>query len=296
MKIKQLKDIISKINEALTYKYEEVDQRKQIVSRFSGLTSFRKAINELEKTGLLNNEIKALRNSALFTTAKDSVVININEGRTVKTQIEELSKIIGALNFTISEIGGDVSENSVSIKLPPIKDFEDLSKVSTEFHKILNQAVVNEQINGQVRIDNVENGSIWVDVYLGSAAAVSLVGGLAWAATVVYKKLQEGKIIEQHVRSLKVKNESLKEIQEKQKDALGLMISAEAQNLYNDNFEGDNNEQVERLKNSIKMLSKLIDKGAEVHPALNQPENVKNLFPKMAELQSIQSKIKKIEE
>ena len=74
------------------------------------------------------------------------------------------------------------------------------------------------------------------------------------------------------------------------------MISAEAQNLYNDNFEGDNNEQVERLKNSIKMLSKLIDKGAEVHPALNQPENVKNLFPKMAESQSIQSKIKKIEE
>jgi len=296
MKIKQLKDIISRINESLQYKYEEVNQRNQSMSKFSGLTSFRKALNELEKTGLLTTQIKALRNSAIFTTAKDTVIVNISEGRVVKAQIEELAKIIGALNFTISEIGGEVSEDSISIKLPPIKDFEDLSKVSTEFHKILNQAIVNEQIDGQVRIDNVENGSIWIDVYLGSAAAVTLVGGLAWAATVVYKKLQEGRIIEQHVRSLKVKNESLNEIQEKQKDALGLMIDAEAKNLYNENFEGDNNEQIERLKNSIKLLSKLIDKGAEIHPALNQPENVKNLFPKMTELQSIQSKIKKIEE
>ena len=67
-------------------------------------------------------------------------------------------------------------------------------------------------------------------------------------------------------------------------------------NLYNENFEGDNNEQIERLKLSIKMFSNLIDKGAEIHPALNQPESVKNLYPKMDNLQALESKIKKLEE
>ena len=74
------------------------------------------------------------------------------------------------------------------------------------------------------------------------------------------------------------------------------MIDAEANSLYNENFKGDNNEQIGRLKLSIKMFSNLIDKGAEIHPALNQPESVKNLYPKMANLKRLESKIKKIEE
>jgi hypothetical protein len=296
MKIKELKQQLATITSILNVAYEEPNPGSQkTTSKFSKLNQFRKAINQLEETGLFKAEIQAIRNSAIFTTAKDSLSLNLNEGRQLKNQVDEIVKLVTALSTTISEIGGEVNPDSVSIKLPPVNDFDDLSKVSADFHKIINQAIVNDQINGQVRIDNVENGSIWLDVYLGSTAAVSLVGGLAWAAAVIYKKIQEGKLITEHVKSLKIKNESLKEIQEKQKDALSLMIDAEAKNLYNENFDGDNNEQIERLKNSIRLLSNLIEQGAEVHPALNQPENVKNLFPKMNQLQSVESKIKKLE-
>lgn len=295
MKIKELKQQLATITAILNVAYEEPRQgNQQPTSKFSKLNQFRKAINQLEETGLFKNEIQAIRNSAIFTTAKDSLSLNFTEGRQLKIQIDEIIKLVTALSTTISEIGGEVNPDSISIKFPSVTDFDDLSKVSSEFHKIINQAVVNDQINGQVRIDNVENGSIWLDVYLGSTAAVSLIGGLAWASAVIYKKIQEGKLITEHVKSLKIKNESLKEIQEKQKDALNLMIDAEAKNLYNENFDGDNNEQIERLKNLIRLLSNLIEQGAEVHPALNQPENVKNLFPKMNQLQSVESKIKKL--
>jgi len=231
-----------------------------------------------------------------FNTGKDFVNLNLPEGRKLKPQLEELNRIVSSVSQSIEEIGGESDENTVSIKLPDVKDFEDLSKFSSDFHKILNQSIVNEDIKGEVRIDSVENGSIWLDVYLGSAAAVSLIGGLAWASAVVYKKIQEGRLIEKHVESLGVKNASLKEIQTKQKEALSLMIDAEANNLYNENFEGNSPEQIERLKLSIKLFSELIDKGAEIHPALNQPESVKNLYPKMTNLQTLESKIKKIEE
>lgn len=72
------------------------------------------------------------------------------------------------------------------------------------------------------------------------------------------------------------------------------MIESEATNIYNENFKGDNPEQIERLKHSIKLLSEQIDKGAEIHPALNAPENVKNLFPDTKNIATIESKIKKL--
>lgn len=294
MKIKELKVLLKEVYAQLTFKYEETKQGNNLVSVFSELNQFRDSLNKLETTGLFIKEIDILRKSGIYTTAQDFVNINAGEGRQLKKQIEDILRIIESVKDSIAQIGGESESDSISIKLPDLTDFKDLSDISRDFHKILSQTIINDQINGQVRIDNVENGSIWIDVYLGTAAAVSLVGGLAWAASVIYKKINEGRIIEEHVRSLKIKNDSLKEIQEKQKEALDLMIEAEAKNLHSENYEGEDNEQIERLKLSIKMLSNLIDKGAEIHPALNQPESVKNLFPKRNELELIESRIKKL--
>ena len=293
MKIKELKNIFSELVQELNFEYKENPNN---VTHFTKLTGLRKALNKLETTGLLTEEIKEFRSTAIFTTNKDNVTLNTAEARQLKIKLDNLIRLVGSLNSSFEEIGGEVSENSISIKLPEITDFDDLSKFSSDFHKILTQAIVNDEINGQVRIDSVENGSIWLDVYLGTTAAVTLIGSLTWSAAVIFKKIKEGQLIEQHVTSLKIKNDSLKEIQEKQKQALDLMIEAEAKSLYDESFEGNDNEQIERLKLSVKMLSSLIEKGAEIQPALNQPEKVTNLFPDMKKLNIIESRIKKLEE
>lgn len=293
MKIKELKNIFSELVQELNFEYKENPNN---ITHFKNLIGLRKAINKLETTGLLTEEVKMLRSTAIFTTNKDIVTLNTAEAKQLKVKLDNLIRLVGSLNSSFEEIGGEVNENSISIKLPKITDFEDLSKFSSDFHKILTQAIVNDEINGQVRIDSVENGSIWLDVYLGTTAAVTLIGSLTWSAAVIFKKIKEGQLIEQHVKSLKIKNDSLKEIQEKQKQALDLMIDAEAKSLYDESFEGNDNEQIERLKLSVKMLSSLIEKGAEIHPALNQPEKVTNLFPDMKKLNIIESRIKKLEE
>lgn len=296
MKIKELKFLLKDVISQLDFKYEEAKQGGVTMAVFSNLDQYRQGINILETSGLFKKEIDELRKTPIFTTGKDFINLNHSEGRKLRPKLEELDRIVSTVADSIEQIGGETEKDSISIKLPRVKDFEDLSKFSLDFHKILSQSIINDQIKGKVRIDSVENGSIWLDVYLGSSAAVTLIGGLAWSAAVIYKKIQEGRIIEEHVKNIKVKNESLKEIQKKQKEALTMMIDAEANNLYNENFEGSNNEQIERLKLSVKMLSELLDKGAEIHPALNQPESVKNLFPKMKELNTIESRIKKLEE
>jgi hypothetical protein len=291
MKIKELKANLSKIKEALNFKYEEIKQSTSqntinTISVFSNLISFRNGINAIESTGLLKNEIAQIKTSGIFSTAKDELTINVNEARGIRVPMDSLVKIVIALNQSLAEITGTTRDNSISVKLPNVNDFDDLAKTSSIFHTILTQSIINDEIKGQVKIDSVENGSIWLDIYLGSAPALALVGGLAWSAAVVYKKIQEGRIIEEHVKSLKIKNESLMEIKDAQKKAIDLMIEAEANQLYSENFKtADNHEQIERLKHSIKLLSEQIDKGAEIHPALNTPENVTNLFPDMKHME-----------
>ena len=186
MKIKELRNVFSELMTELSIGFK---QNPNNTNEFSKLKNFRNAISKLETTKLLTNETDNIRKSAIFITNNDTTILNSTEGNKLKLQTDNLIKLVKSLNDTFEKLGGEVNDNSVSIKLPEVTDFDDLSKFSSEFHKVLNQSIVNEQINGQVRIDSVENGSIWLDVYLGSAAAVTLIGGLAWASAVVFKKI-----------------------------------------------------------------------------------------------------------
>lgn len=275
--------------------YQESKVGNSTLSNFSKLTNFRNAVLNIETSGLLKSEIKKIMSGPIFSTAKDSLDINFGEGRQLKNEVDQLTTLSNSLLTSFNELGGITDPNSLNIKLPEISDFEDLSQASKTFHTILSQSIIDEEIGGQVKITSVENGSIWLEVFVGTSAAVSLVGGLAWAAAVVFKKIQEGRIIEEHVKSLKIKNESLKEIQTKQKEQLTQLVEAEAENLVNEIFSENKNEKIERMKHSIKLLSELLENGAEVHPALNQPESVKNLFPDLKNLHSLETRIKKIE-
>ena len=183
--------------------------------------------------------------------------------------------------------------DSINIKLPEVNDFDELSKVSREIHLGLTQIIFNDEIKGQTKIVSVENGSIWLNVLVGSTA-VGVIASLVWSSAVIYKKIQEGKLLEQQVRGLKVKNDSLEDILKAQKAETELMISAEAQHIDSEHFKEKAPENIERIKNSITTFADLIGRGAEIHPALVAPESVSNLFPDPTKLVNLESKIKKL--
>ncbi|HXL55998.1 MAG TPA: hypothetical protein VN958_07065, partial [Chitinophagaceae bacterium] len=102
------------------------------------------------------------------------------------------------------------------------------------------------------------------------------------------------KLLEEQVRGLKVKNDSLEDILSAQKKETQLMVEAEAAYINSEHFKENIPENIERIKNSIAILAELIGKGAEIHPALVAPENVSNLFPDPKNLIGLESKIKRI--
>ncbi len=78
---------------------------------------------------------------------------------------------------------------------------------------------------------------------------------------------------------------------QKQKEYLALLIDTEARNIASTHIGEDAEpETVERLKYTIKEFAELIEKGAEIHPALQAPESVRNLFPNFKNILGIESK------
>jgi hypothetical protein len=196
----------------------------------------------------------------------------------------------------LPQIVGADDPNAVLFKLPESDDLKEIAKSLDDFHKILSQTVLHSSIGGEIKVKGVLSGSIWFQVLLGSLTAVSVVGSLFWSAAVILKKFKEAQMFEEHARGLGIKNESLKELVDAQKKASAIMLEAESKQLYAEHYKEDYDpEQIERIKHSIELMVGLIQKGAEVHPSLNAPEQVANLFPKVADLSLIESRIKKID-
>lgn len=178
-----------------------------------------------------------------------------------------------------------------------IVSLDDFKKTVDNFNKILSMTIVHPKIGGEISFQGVESGSNWYKVFVKTATAVSLLGGLMWSAAVVFKKYQEGKIMEQYVVDLELQNKYKADLINAHKVLSDLTIEFEAKALYKKFYEeGEiDNEQIERLKTALKILADEISKGAEINPALTAPEKVTNLFPNMKLLPMIEPRINKIE-
>lgn len=292
--LKVIKTQLQEILKNFTWKIE-VFAANNTFYNISNLKEIRTVLNNIESLGLFQNVVHDIQNSVIFTTKNDIVRIQQTESVIIDNQLKLLKSLAeNFLNVLVSTVPEETVD-SINIKLPPINDFDELSKVSRELHLALTQVIYNDEINGQTRIASVENGSIWLNVIVG-ATAVTLIGSLVWSAAVIYKKILEGKLLEQQIRGLKVKNTSLEDILAAQKTETQLIIQAEAEYLNSEFFKNDPAGNVEKLKNSVTIFADLIAKGAEIHPALVAPENVSNLFPDPTKIIGLESKIKRLKE
>jgi hypothetical protein len=283
----QLQDILKRLN----WKFEP-NPNGQLI-RLSGLNGIRPVLNDIESLQLFAGTIKGLKSSVIYTSSMDDMNAQVGEGNSVNNQLTLLKTLVQNFLEVLLKTVPEENIDSVNIKLPDLNDFDDLSKISRDLHLALTQVVINEDIKGETKITSVENGSIWINVFVG-ATAVTVIASLAWSSAVIYKKIQEGRMLEQQVRGLKVKNDSLEDILKAQKKETDLALQAEAEYVNSEHFKNGSPENIERIKNSIGILAELINKGAEIHPALVAPENVANLFPDPTKLIGVESKIKKL--
>ncbi|QHT69749.1 hypothetical protein GXP67_25425 [Rhodocytophaga rosea] len=274
---------LSNTPENSTYKIENIRQVRYL-------------LNLLNETGLFQDNIEELKKTSLYRTPYDEEVIGGKEFNNIKLNFDIIKLGVQGVLLLLNKILNKSEHDTIRIKLPDTEDLKEISKYLNEFEKILSLTILHEDIGGQIKVVNIYQGSVWIEIYVGSALAVPLIGGIVWAAAVINKKINEGKIIKQYSEGLKIKNESMRDLMEAQKQFIEMTLDFEANHLYLENYRAKDPEQLGRLKHSIQLMQELIQKGAEVHPALSAPESIQNLFPKQQELPLIESKIKRLEQ
>ena len=263
----------------------------------SDIFNLKKGIELLSDIDFLDSYIEDVKaNSGLYETFKDKDNFDSTQDSLLKNNINSLKTgIIFLLNYYDKQTADEKNIEGISVKLPELSSFDDLSKISNELKKAVELPIIDSGIeNAKTEIISADRGSIWLNIVLGTAAAVKLVASIAWAAAYLRKKQAEAKMYEQYTRTLELKNDALSNIIEAQKQQLNNVLEAEAKAIVTEQYKHNDPETLKRLELSIKTTADLIDRGVKILPTGGESESIKELFPDYSNLRLIQSAIKQI--
>ncbi|WP_347175528.1 hypothetical protein [Polaribacter uvawellassae] len=262
----------------------------------SDISNLKKGIELLENIDFLEVYINDLKeNSGLFKTFKEKDSFNSTQDTLIKENINSLrTGIIFLLNYFDEQTVNEKDIDGISVKLPELGSFDELNKISNDLKKAIELPINDAGIeNGKTEIVSAERGSIWLNIALGTAAAVKLVASITWAATYLRKKKAEAKIYEEYTKTLELKNDALSSIIDAQKQQLKNILEAEAQAIISEQYNHNDPETLKRLELSINTTADLIDRGVKILPT-SENDSIKELFPDYKNLNLIQSAIKQI--
>lgn len=255
------------------------------VIELSGIHAAMAALRAVQQTGVLKAEINSvLEVQALALSVEDHLTITTSVAERFKGALSELKTHGAQLIAALKDLIPAEDPNSIFIKLPDAIDLEGLSKWTDEIETTLQQLVVNDHIGGQVQLGQFDTGSRWLQVLVGTKAAVLLIGMIAVAAI----KIQEAQI------QLDVKKKAAEEfiagsnnrieIQNTLTEQYTALIEKETDRIVDETIDcsgvpSDDHEYRERVKHGIRKLQEWSERGLEIHPALTTPMEVGQLFP-----------------
>jgi hypothetical protein len=263
--------------------------------RAQNLNLLRQVLVKLENVPLINTDIEFLKQSWLFGTSSDSLMISISDNsvaqsrvdliRTKLTVLKELNESTGLLN----------QDDLLYIKLPELSSFDELSKYANDLKKAIELPITDESINGNLKIIGADQGSVILYALLGTVVAVKLIAGICWAAVLLKKKNAEANIFEAHAKTLNIKNELMQDLVNAQKEQIKNILHAEAEAIASKHYNHNEPETIERLKLSIATVSELVEKGAKILPMHNNDE-IQKSFPDYNATNLIESTIRQLKE
>lgn len=289
MNLREIRDNLLQNANSLLFSRTDLNRSSGTLFSYSQVSKLRVAIDEINKTGLFTSTINNLKGTELFSTGGDTVVLDPGVGKKIEKDLNSLREMVIEVGNSLTPLVGEEDENTISIRLPNVYDFDDLSLISKDLQTIFGQVVINKEVNGQVKILSVENGSILFYVSLGTAYAVQLVGYIVTAATRIHSALISNRILSSRAKVANINAERHEFLVEQEEKLLNLYLDIEAESIKRAAVTNPDGDYTERIKNSIKLLRSLMDKNVEVKPLLTASQEVKELFPSNFTLDAMES-------
>jgi hypothetical protein len=253
------------------------------------------SIQLIESTGLFSEIIKDLKNLDFYAAFESSVLLQNQQLSDLTSMINRLIKAVSDMITSLNSLIPPDTEYTISIKLPTPKSFLDLSQTTKSLDLIFNQTLLHPSVNGDIKILNFDMGSYWIDILInGGGTVMNFIAALAWGGAVTFKKYQEGLLVREQVRELKISNDAKEEIQKGLEESENTIALNEATFIANEFYKEFGNEDLERLKFALKELVKIYANKGEIHPGISASDKLKEEFPKMQQINTIESKIKQI--
>ncbi|WP_150284212.1 hypothetical protein [Rummeliibacillus sp. TYF-LIM-RU47] len=294
MRMRDMKQLLIENIGDLDFEYERVDSSKLEVIDFQKAIQ---AVNNLKELNFLENEINklsSLKNIYHDKSISDRIVVDNKSFNDFNNIIEKIEEKCTAALEAFDQAIPDQREYSISVRLPDYKNLDQLSKFFSKLNKSLEQSIVNEEVKGNITIQNFDSGSLWIELLVGGTFAFKFVGALTHTAAVIRNKIYHNKIMEQHLRTLDIKNDSLEDLQKGLSKSIDALVEIETKNLLNQEGIQCDPEYLEKMKYSVKTLAELIDEGTQIHPSYLAEKEYTELFPDFKKLDQIESKIKQI--
>lgn len=174
--------------------------------------------------------------------------------------------------------------NAIDIKLPPCEDLDEYIKYLEKIEFIFTQCPFL-QCDGEVlKFDSVDVGSNWLRLTIATASTCMLLNNTAHL-------VDNALTLRSHYISIQQQEEKLKSMQLKNEMAEELIKAFDLlRNAYMDDvivqLEKDldkslDPEERDKTERSLEKLVLLLDKGGEIYPSLDAPDDIQLLFPKI---------------
>ena len=295
MKLSEIYDTLRKWDSSEVHLGSEKESQDRI--RVVNVIKFKQFVDDAETIPAFKETVQALRQTALYLSSADQITVNRKVFKKIYQLHAKMFAFVEVLQKTLGENLAQTSRRQIIVKLSDPDDLEQMLKglkiIQTELSRIL----VNDQIKGDVKIESWDFVAGEVNIFVSSHAAMQLVGALVSAAVVICQKLREGRFICEYVQDLKVKDESLLDINSSHDKAIQDLVDQQTDIVLREHFNGEKNTELqEHLRSAISRMAELLDHGTEIHPASNAPEKVRQLFPNLKKLKKVKSQIKLVPE
>jgi hypothetical protein len=255
------------------------------------VTNFRQLyydLRELMSFNYLSAEKARLENSIFFNDKSKRVILNNQELNEFKDIINSITFKSNAVLAAIAEALPEQEQNSISIKLPSYTDLSKISLFIKDINNILGQTLVGKY-QSSVTLQNFDTGSNWIEIIMSNPDALVYFGYVYKAATELvrveflkYKQIQHG------LKNLKVAEEAKEQVLKGLENELKTKAELNAKIISGEAEITENIQEYQaHLTKSILKLSEYIYEGAEVHTALNAPQETQNIYPDVQETMTI---------
>lgn len=265
--------------------------------RVENVINFKRFVDDVAVIPSFKEPVETLKQTALYLSSADQITVNRKIFKQIYKLHAKLFAYMEVLKKTIGDNLGRTSGRQIVIKLADPDDLDLMLKNLKTIQNELAHILVNDCIKGDVKLESWDIVAGKVYIFIASHAAMQLIGSISGAAVLVCQKMREGRFICEYVQELKVKDESLLDINSGHEKAIQDIVEEQTNIVLQEHFGADKSEEMyDGIRSAISRFAELLDSGTEIHPASNAPEKVRRLFPNLKKLRGTTSQIKLVSE